>query len=110
MQRHRRALKVTLIWLLAVAVGIVAFAAIPPLRAAAARGMLSIALESKSLHLSHVDVSLDAHHASARDLVVTNAAGQIVIAARAVDMAYTLSAHGVTLTKVALDTPDVVAS
>ncbi len=84
--------------------------AIAPLRAAAARNALAFALSTKGLDLGHADIAIGGREASARDLVVTNLAGRSIITARDVDVHYSLSLRGVTITMVSVDSPRVVAS
>src|SRR4029077_15648353 len=84
--------------------------AIPQLRAGAARGVLSVALTTKSLHLTRGDLSLDAHNLTARDIGISNAQGRTIFEARRVDVRYAITAHGVVVSSVVLDAPRVTVS
>jgi autotransporter translocation and assembly factor TamB len=110
MLHRRRTLAVVIAVIATLALSTVVVLGTPGIRSAAVREAFAIALSTKSLHLAHVDLAVDAHGLDARDLVVTDKSGKAVISARDIDMTYTLSHRAFALTSVSLVDPRVVMS
>jgi autotransporter translocation and assembly factor TamB len=110
MKHRRRTLIVAIAAIAAFAAICLIVIAAPGPRAATARTALSLFLLTKSLHLTHGELAIDKNEIEARDLVITNAAGDPVISAREVTVRYALAGGAFNISALRVDQPHIVVS